>query len=149
MLAYTGTMKPSLTAFVLCLFFSFSAWSQTTLPQPQQPLAQVKQFLGLTDAQVTAILQNNNEFSRFTFEQQRQIQNAQFQIAVETAKDPLDPMALGTLYVGIESTCRDLRDSAAKSQKQNLSVLTDAQKAKLNMLSDAIKLAPVISEAQS
>jgi hypothetical protein len=27
--------------------------------------------------------------------------------------------------------------------------LTDAQKAKLNMLSDAIKLAPIISEAQS
>jgi len=97
---------------------------------------------------VTAILQNNNEFSRFSFEQQRQIQNAQFQIAVETSKDQLDPMSLGALYVGIESACRDLRDKAATSQKQNLSVLTEAQKAKLSMLNDAIKLAPIISEAQ-
>jgi hypothetical protein len=76
------------------------------------------------------------------------IQNAQFQIAVETAKDQLDPTAIGTLYAGIESACRDLRDKAAASRKQNISVLTDPQKAKLNMLSDAMKLAPVISEAQ-
>ena len=34
------------------------------------------------------------------------------------------------------------------SQKQNISVLTDAQKAKLNVLNDAMKLAPTISEAQ-
>jgi len=140
-------MKPFLAALVLCPWL---AVSQTTpLPPPQQPLSQVKQFLGLTDAQVTAILQNNNELSRFSFEQQRQIQNAQIQISVETAKDQIDPMALGTLYAGIESACRDLRDKAANSQKQNVSVLTDAQKVKLNMLNDAIKVAPIISEAQS
>src|SRR5262249_44370439 len=40
-------------------------------------------------------------------------------------------------------------DKATASQKQNISVLTDAQKVKLNMLSDAVKLAPIISEAQS
>ena len=34
------------------------------------------------------------------------------------------------------------------SQQQNLSILTDAQKARLNTLNDAIKLAPTISEAQ-
>ncbi len=143
-------MKPFLIALVLCPWLALSAWPQTTPPpQPQLPLSQVKQFLGLTDAQVTAILQNNNELTRFSFEQQRQIQNAQFQIAVETSKDQLDPMALGYLYAGIESACRDLRDKAATSQKQNISVLTEAQKAKLNMLSDAMKLAPIISEAQS
>jgi len=131
---------------VLC---SWQASSQTTtLPQPQQPLSQVKQFLGLTDAQVTVILQNNNEFSRFSFEQQRQIQNAQFQIAVETSKDQLDPMTIGTLHVGVETACRELRDSAVNTQKKNISILTDAQKAKLSMLNDAIKLAPIISEAQ-
>jgi hypothetical protein len=142
-------MKPFLTALVLCPWLALSAWSQPTPLPPQQPLSQVKQFLGLTDAQVTTILQNNNELTRFSFEQQRQIQNAQFQIAVETSKDQLDPMAIGTLYAGIESACRDLREKAATSQKQNISILTDAQKTKLNMLSDAIKLAPIISEAQS
>jgi hypothetical protein len=43
----------------------------------------------------------------------------------------------------------ELRDRAATTQKQNISVLSDAQKMKLTMLSDAIKLAPIISEAQS
>ena len=139
-------MKPFLAALLLCPCLALS--QTTTLPQPQQPLSQVKQYLGLTDAQVTAILQTNNEFNRFSVEQQRQIQNAQFQIAVETAKDQLDPMAIGTLCTGIESACRQLRESAMNTQKTNISILADAQKAKLNLLNDAIKLAPVISEAQ-
>ena len=142
-------MKPYVAALVLCPWLALSAWSQTTTFAPQQALPQVRQFLGLTDSQVTTILQNNNDYNAFSFQQQRQIQNAQSQIAVETAKDSLDPMAIGTLYAGIESACRDLRDKAATSMKQNLSILTDAQKAKLTLLNDAIKLAPIISQAES
>jgi hypothetical protein len=108
----------------------------------------VRQFLGLTDDQVNTILKNNNDYNTFSIQQQQQIQRAQSQIAVETAKDQLDPMALGTLYGGIESACRELRDRAATAQKQNISVLTDSQKAKLNVLNEAMKLAPTISEAQ-
>jgi hypothetical protein len=143
-------MKPFLTVLLLCSYLAPSARSQTTtFPPPQTPLSQVQQFLGLTDDQVKTILQNNNDYNTFSFQQQRQIQNAQAQIAVETSKDPLDPMALGTLYAGIESACRDLRNKASTSQQQNVSILTDAQKAKLSMLNDAMKLAPTISEAQS
>ena len=146
---YTEFMKPFGPLF-LFLCPALVALSQTiTFPLPQQPLSQVRQFLGLTDDQVNTILKNNNDYNTFSFQQQRQIQNAQTQIAVELAKDQIDPMAVGTLYAGIESACRELRDSAATSQKQNISVLTDAQKAKLNVLNDAMKLAPTISEAQS
>jgi len=77
------------------------------------------------------------------------IQQAQSQIAVETAKDPLDPMTIGNLYASIETTCRALGDKASISQQQNISVLTDVQKGKLNMLSDAMKLIPTIYDAQS
>ena len=140
-------MKPFLATLLLCPWLALSAWSQTTtFPQP---LSQIRQYLGLTDSQVSAILQNNNDYSAFVFQQQQTIQHAQSQIAIETAQDPLDPLALGNLYAGIESACRELRDRAATTQKQNISILTDAQKAKLNMLSDAIKLAPIISEAQA
>ena len=143
-------MKSLLTVLISCLYFATSAWSQTTtLPPPQQALFQLRQFLSLNDAQVSAILQSNGEYNTFSLQQQRQIQNAQSQIAVEIAKDQIDPMAVGTLYAGIESACRELRDRAATSQKLNISVLTDAQKAKLNVLNDAMKLAPTISEAQS
>jgi hypothetical protein len=133
-------------ALVLSPWLTLSAWSQTTTPQP---LSQLQQFLSLTDDQVKAILQNNSDYSTFTFQQQQQIQQAQFQIALETAKPQLDPMTIGMLYVGIETSCRSLRDKAATTQQQNVSVLTDSQKAKLNMLNDAIKLSPTIFEAES
>ena len=132
---------------MLFLFVAISGWPQNQ--NTPQPLARVREFLGLTDSQVTAILQNNNDYNAFSFQQQQQIRNAQSQIAVETAKDPLDPMALGALYAGIENACRELRDKAATSQRQNISILTDAQRVKLNVLNDAMKLYPIISEAQS
>src|SRR2546422_7636366 len=109
---------------------------------------EVQQFLGLRDDLVKAILQNNSDYNTFASQQQQQIVEAQTQIVVETSKDSLDPMAIGTLYAGIESACRDLRDKVATSQKQNLSILTAAQKAKVNVLNDAMKLIPTISQAQ-
>jgi hypothetical protein len=70
-------------ALVLYPWLTLSAWSQTTtFPQP---LSQVQQFLGLTDSQVSAILQNNQAYTEFSFQQQQAIQHAQSQIAVETA----------------------------------------------------------------
>jgi hypothetical protein len=138
-------MKPFFIVLVLCSWLAPSAWSQL----PPQLLSPVQLYLGLTDAQSAAIRQNNNDYNTFSFAQQHLIQNAQFEIATETAKDQLDPLAIGTLYAGIENACRDLRDKAAAAQQQNISVLTDAQKVKLNLLNDAMKLAPTISEAQS
>src|SRR5437016_3942698 len=143
-------MKPLVAALVLCPLLAFSAWSQTipidpTTAVPNPPLPLVRQFLGLSDAQVTAILQNNRAYNAFSLEQQRQIQNAQFQISVETAKDSLDPLAIGTLHAGIETSCRGLRDKAAAAQQQNISILMDAQKAKLNALDEASTLGPTIS----
>src|ERR1700752_3534341 len=102
-------MKLLSSSLILFTLVPFSARSQpTTLPPPQQVLPLVRQFLGLTDAQVTAILQNNDDYNTFSFQQQQRIRNSQSQTAIETAKDQLDPMALGTLYAGIESACRDL-----------------------------------------
>lgn len=138
-------MKPFLTLPVLAFWLALPSWSQL----PPQPLSPVQQYLGLTDAQVAAIRQNNNDYNTFSFAQQRLIQNAQHEIATETAKDQLDPLAIGTLYAGIENACRDLRDKAAAAQQQNVAILTDAQKVKLNLLNDALKLAPTIADAQS
>src|SRR5262245_33684683 len=117
-LSYTEFMRPVFAFVMLVPFLARPASSQTsTLPPPQQAFSQVRQFLSLTDDQVVAILQNNSEYNAFSLQQQRLIANAQSQIAVETAKDRVDPMALGTLYTGIESACRDLRDKAAYSRR--------------------------------
>jgi hypothetical protein len=140
-------MKPFFNALVLCPWLALSAWPQTTTPFPP-PLSRVQQFLGLTDDQVGAILQNNSDYNDFSSQYQRQTRQAQAQIAVETAKEQLDPMTIGNLYAGIETACRAWRNKATASQQQNISVLTDAQKLKLNALNDAMKLIPTISEAQ-
>src|SRR5437879_5443681 len=140
-------MKPYFITLVLCPLFALSAWSQTTTLPPQQALPQVQQFLGLSDSQVTTILQNNTDYNAFSVQQQRQIQNAQSQIAVETAKDSLDPMAIGTLYAGIETACRELRDRAATSQRQK-HLDPDRRSEGQAECADAMKLAPIISEAQ-
>jgi hypothetical protein len=134
-------------ALALLPLLASSARSQTISFEP--PFSQVRQFLGLTDDQANTILRNNKSYNEFSSQQQQMIQQAQSQIAVETAKDPLDPMTIGNLYASIETTCRALRDKASISQQQNISVLTDVQKAKLNMLSDAMKLIPTIYDAQS
>ncbi len=44
--------------------------------------------------------------------------------------------------------CRELRDLANTVQTQNLILLTDAQKNKLKALAGALKLVPVLGEAQ-
>ena len=80
---------------------------------------------------------------------QSRIQQVQTEIAQETVKQNLDPMALGVRYTEIELICRDIRQQVPVYLKKNTDVLTDSQKAKLKVLEEAVKLAPVISEAQN
>ena len=71
------------------------------------------------------------------------------QIGQETAKEVLDPLALGTRYAEVEGICREVGKRAESLRQENLRVLTDPQKAKLKTLSDALQLVNIISEAQS
>ena len=73
------------------------------------PLAQVKQFLQLSDSQLQTILSNNDEYNRWSFEKQARIRQVQSEIAEETARQPLDPSALGIRYAEVESICREMR----------------------------------------
>ena len=85
---YTELMKPFFTILLLCTWLALSAWSQTS---PTQPLSQVQQYLSLTDSQVNAILQNNNDYNNLASQQQQQILDAQTQIAIEISKDSRGP----------------------------------------------------------
>ncbi len=141
-------MKTPLIMILPAVFSGVSAWAQVQ-PILFQPLGQVKQFLQLSDSQVQTILTNNDNYNRTSAEKQNRIRQVQAEIADETGKSQLDPNAIGIRYVEIENLCRQMTEQAATSQQQNLSVLNDAQKSKLTILSDALKLAPVIAEAQS
>jgi hypothetical protein len=116
-------------------------------PDPQAPFQQVKGYLGLTDAQVSQIVLNLNDYGRLVSQRQQRMYQVQSEIQQETAKSPLDPAALGIRYAEIETICRNVKDEAIAAQNRNLTVLTDAQKVKLKVLEDASKLFPIIMEA--
>jgi hypothetical protein len=130
------------------LLIAASVWAQPNPFYGYQPLGQVKDFLKLSDSQLQTILTNNDDYNRWSSEKQTRIRQVQSEIADETAKDTLDPNALGIRYAEVETICREMKNQATAYQKKNTDALTDPQKSKLKVLEDAIKLAPVISEAQ-
>ncbi|MCZ2078622.1 MAG: hypothetical protein LC130_26960 [Bryobacterales bacterium] len=139
-------MKFSFPATLLAL--CASAWAQ---PNPFYGVLypQLQEFLQLTDSQLNAILEANRQYSEWAFEKQRRIADVQREIAEETAKSPLDPMALGVRYAEVETICREVKDRGTELEKASVTVLTDAQKTKLKTLEDALKLFPAITQAQS
>ncbi|MCZ2078564.1 MAG: hypothetical protein LC130_26660 [Bryobacterales bacterium] len=130
------------------LIAATSGWAQ---PNPFYGVvySQLQQYLQLTDSQLTAILEANRQYSEWAFEKQRRIADVQREIAEETAKSPLDPMALGVRYAEVETICREVKDRGTELEKANVNLLTDAQKTKLKTLDDALKLFPAITQAQS
>jgi hypothetical protein len=134
--------------FSLLLLGCISAHAQVLTGVNAPPYLQVKAYLAFTDAQVSQIVLNLNDYGQLASQRQERIFQVQSEIQQETAKNPLDPVALGIRYAEIEAICRNVKDEAAAAQKRNLALLTDAQVVKLKALEDALKLAPIINEAQ-
>jgi hypothetical protein len=131
---------------LLCILVALPLSAQTQ--PPRQLLPQVRDFLQLTNSQVLGIALNNDEYNRNIQDRLQRVRQVQTEIAVETAKDPVDPAQLGVRYTEIELICRELRDLANNLQKQNLALLTDEQRTRLKALDDVYKLLPVLIEAQ-
>ena len=136
------------SVFLLCCVSS-SAQVIFPGPIPEPPFQRVKAYLELTDAQVSQIVLNLNDYARLVGQRQQRMFQVQSEIHDETAKSPLDPAALGIRYAEVETLCRNVRDEGIAAQNRNLGTLTDAQRAKLKLLDDIYKMLPIISEAQS
>ncbi len=141
--------------FTAVLFLtSASAWAQGTTAGkvffPFTPdLKLLKEYLKLSDAQADAITANYTAYQEYLSSKQSEILQLRLEIALQTAKETLDPMELGTRYVEIETACRDIQSEAKAYQKKNTDGLTAVQKNKLAALQTALSLLPVISQAQS
>lgn len=138
---------------ILALFVASAAFAQTVpviVPGPggTPPYFQLKQFLELTDAQYAQVFQNIEQYRRTLQSYQQRIFDLQREIAAEFDREQLSSGEIGTRYVEIELNCRAVVEEAKKLYEQNSSLLTAAQKRKLETLNDAIKLLPIISEAQ-
>jgi hypothetical protein len=125
------------------------AWAQGTPWFDYTPLGEVRKYLQLTDTQYQAILDQNERYNRMAQEKVRRIAQVQVEIGEETDKSPLDPAALGIRYAEIEAICRELKDESDRARQQSLAALTEPQRTRLNALEEAIKLYPVIAEAEA
>jgi hypothetical protein len=95
---------------------------------------ELQKYLQLTDQQMDALSEANVEFHAWRGTKLGRIFTVQQEISEETAKSPLDPMALGIRYAEIEAICREVRERAEKLQKANGERLNEEQRARLRCL---------------
>ena len=129
--------------------FGFGQALPPTPINPPDAYAALKQLIGLTNDQITKMTQAQVNYSRLEDNKRERAFQVNLEIDQETAKPSIDANALGVRYLELEVICRELREAAAAIPKNNLALLTDAQKAKLKLLEDAMNLAPTISQAQA
>jgi len=110
--------------------------------------SELQQYLSLSSDQVDAINSLNSNNQQINNSRGQRIAQLLAEIVQETAKDPLDPLALGTRYVEIDTINRDIDADLVTLRSQDRAVLNDAQHVKVGSLDDARKLQPLISEAQ-
>jgi hypothetical protein len=133
-----------------CAIFALLALPLLAQAQPPRPLpAQIREYLQLTVAQAAALAVNNDVYSRALPEKITRMRQVQAELVSETEQETLSESAIGVRYAEIELICRDLRELANTLRKQNLELLTAAQKEKLKLLEDAFALLPLMGPAQN
>lgn len=139
------------TAIVVCAMAlgasSFAQAPGPIMPGPPRFPAALRLYLELTDTQIDAITFLNAEYERFAQTKRRRMNQVQQEIAEETAREPLDPMALGLSYAELEASRRQLNAELARTRSRIRAVLSEPQSMKLKALEDVIKLLPIYSEA--
>jgi len=111
--------------------------------------AELVQFLELRPEQKSAIESANAEHREFISTKQLRLLQVTREINEELDRPALDPDALGVRYAEVEAMCRDIDDRGKRLRRNNVASLTDAQRAKLKMLEDALRLAGLILDARA
>ncbi len=134
---------------LLCLVAVVSVWGQPNFfPMLRFP-EKLREYLALTDAQTGKISEQNSAFIRWSQGRSQRMYDVQFEIGIETAREPLDPGALGVRYAEVEAIRREIAERNTKLVVENVAVLTPAQALKLKALEEALKLVSTGYEAQS
>jgi Spy/CpxP family protein refolding chaperone len=110
-------------------------------------IEQLKTYLSLTDAQVETLRsaqKQQREAARASFMELRAKQKA---LRDQTGSGTSDPAAVGQLMLDMQAARAKVRASRQAANDQLVASLTPDQKAKLQTLKDAAKLAPAVREA--
>lgn len=108
----------------------------------------IVQYLELTPAQMARMTIIQADFAKWQAVRTERTFQVNAELAVETQKSPIDPMALGLRYAELETIRREVAEEETKVMARMRDVLNDAQKAKLKTLEDAAKLLPLVNQAE-
>ncbi len=136
-LTYNHDMRKMLALFVLSVPTALAQipdWLNVFLFPPE-----LKAYLDLSDDQVARIRQLNSQLDTFQASKgHRQVQ-VHIEIGQETAKETLDPMALGIRYLELEVIRREIEAERKRTASEVQTVLNPAQKTKLATLQEALR----------
>ena len=122
---------------ILLILFSLEAgFAQGTFsPFPET----LKNYLELTDQQVSQIVAKNQQLDEYRSAKMQRHFEVQLEIAQETRRTMLDPMAIGLRYLELETIRREIEAESRKITTEIQALLTPAQKAKLSMLEEVLR----------
>ena len=113
------------------------------------PVQAAKAYLGLTDSQIQMLRFQHRMFWTWAGQRDELAEEVEKQIAMETARSPLDPMALGVRYVAVEMIRREIQEEETAWMAANLRLLTEGQRRRLAELERQMNLADVGDEARA
>ncbi len=126
-------MRFLIPVFLLSFEAVFAQGLFSPFPDP------LKKYLELTDPQVSEILAKNERLGQFRSSKLLRQVEVQFEIAQETGRATLDPMAIGVRYLEIETIRREIEAESKKTMTEIQTLLTSSQKAKLSTLEEVLR----------
>lgn len=132
-------------SMISALVFTVAAWAQA--PRTPPAPAELKAYLGLTDAQVQALQQIRQQEMDSLASTRDEIAQKQKSLRDQLQAGSTDAAALGRLLLDIQSLRKKIEDSQKTFRDQAVNQLTADQKTKLKALDDASKLEPTIRQA--
>ena len=112
------------------------------------PVQAAKDYLGLTDSLIGTLREQRRAFWNWAAQRDERAGEVEKEIAVETARSPLDPMALGVRFVEVEMIRREIAEREKGLAASNLGLLTEAQRGRLAELERQMTLAEIGDEAR-
>jgi Spy/CpxP family protein refolding chaperone len=122
----------------LLLFLTAVASAQEGLAPGGVP-PELRRYLELTDPQVSSIQQLNAQLNAYRSGKANRQFQVQRELTEELARDPLDPTAIGLRHVELESIQRELEAEQTKTTTAIQTLLTPAQRARLDGLAEVLR----------
>lgn len=94
----------------------------------------VREYLALTDAQVTSLFSASASYNDFYARKQNRLTDIQLAIADLTASPAADSLALGSLYIEMGQIGQQIKEKAAQLRDAALSQLNSAQSSQVKTL---------------